>query len=87
MLLDTYDGITNGLHQISIINGEQVFWQYREERDSNGYSCVVDRRSDASEISLEGDRHATVLLDAGCENHPMLAKVEADIAKAKGDEI
>lgn len=86
MLLDNYDGMTNGWDCISIINGEPVYWSYRTGDNGDGYNCIC-LRSDAGEITLEHDRYGRIELDAACADHPALQDIERDEAILAGNQL
>lgn len=87
LLLDNYTCQSNGVNNVSTINGEQVNWNYREGEQDDGYNCVVESRDDAGEITLEAYRHGTIKLDDDCSDHPALERIQSDIAKIVGNEI
>lgn len=85
MLLDNYDGISNGGTIISVINGEKIWWNYREGFDGE-FNCVCEREN-AEEILLEYDRYGKIKIDEECENHDNITKIEKDFEKLFGVEI
>lgn len=88
MLLDHYDGISNGLVLLSEIPGAGcVCWNYRRGAAGDGFNPVCDNRDDVSEITLEYERRGTIHLDASNADHPALEKIARDYAKIYGDEI
>lgn len=86
MLLDNYEGITNGGDKISNINGHQIFWDYRTGDQGDGYNAVCSR-SNASEITLEYNRVGQIPLMVTCANHPTQAKITHDEATLWGVEV
>ena len=87
MLLDNFAGITNGLDNISKINNETIWWNYRRGNNGDEFNPVVAKREDAEEISLENTKMETVEINAENENHPSLAKIAQLRKKACGTEI
>lgn len=81
LLLENYDGICNGGTKISIINGNQIYWDYRTDD-----GCVCSR-DNAGYISLAYNRVGKVNLDMDMDNHANIAKIESDEQKLWGDEI
>ena len=87
MLLDNFIGISNGPDNISKINNETIWWNYRRGNNGDGYNPVVENREDAAEISLENTKMETVEINAENENHLALAKIAQLRKKAYGTEI
>lgn len=84
-LLDGYDGLTNGLDLISIVEGHQIIWCYRDDGPED--CCpVIDHPASASYpiITLEYDRCARIATDANNLDHPNLAKLQEAINKIAG---
>jgi hypothetical protein len=50
MLLDGYNGLTNGMDHISIINGKTIYWNYREGQTPDGFNCVNDNHPASAKI-------------------------------------
>ena len=86
-LLDGYHDIAKGGAYLSAISGEEVAWQYRTGRTSDGYNCTVASRDRAGEITLEHDRHGTINLDDNCADHPTLQLITRHQQELWGDQV
>lgn len=86
LLLDHYDGMTNGLDYISEIDGNQVIWNYRRPEDEEGYSYTTTDRAKAERITLAFDRSGSIALD-DCAGHPALDKMHHDLERIVGTEL
>lgn len=64
MLLDGFNGITNGGTLISKIGDETVWWSYRDTSYWDGHP--VCNRENAGEITLEYSRNG--IIEVSCEN-------------------
>lgn len=80
ILLDNYDGVSNGLNYISVINGKYVNWDYRRGNNGDGYNPSRKNREDAAEIYIYNSGKMIPLED-GCESHPILEKMYSDYEK------
>lgn len=85
-LLDGYTGKANGGSNISIIEGQTIWWEYREGRDSDGYNCVCSR-DQASEITLEYDRCGTILMSERNDSHPAIQRIHNAEQAMWGDRV
>lgn len=83
-LLDNYDGITNGLYNISVIDGNTIVWVYREYNSDGHGARVTFKREYADYISLEYDRYGKIEIDNSIKNHPALEKMLFEIEKVIG---
>ena len=86
MLLDGYEGKTNGGDNISIVSDQKIWWTYRTGRTDDGYNSVCSY-DNAGEITLEVDRIGTIQLDTDNMDHPTLSRIEADEAVLWGDAV
>ena len=86
MLLDRYDGKTNGGDNISLVGGAPVYWCYRRGELGDGYNPCSGRHR-AGEISLEYTRAGTIPLMADCADHPSVALIATDEAEMWGVEV
>lgn len=84
MLLDNYNGITNGGDYISDINGIRVIWTYR--RDNDGWRTTTTPNM-AEFITLEYDRIGNVPLMSCHDTHPAIDRIINDEARISGDII
>lgn len=78
-LLDNLMGVTEGLYNLSEINGQQYFWDYRKEKDEEGYIPTTNRK-DAKDIYVEG-KSKGIPLQKECENHKALKKIAEETEK------
>ena len=86
MLLDNFVDLTNGCAYMSVIAGQDIFWQYRAGRSCDGYNTAVDTRDKANEITLEYSRTGTIALGE-CADHPALAEIDKAQRLAWGDMV
>jgi len=84
MLLDGYDGITNGIAIISKTQDKKIIWNVREDQGNYQPVCAWEN---ADYILLEYDRAGRIELDASHKNHPNVAQIKSDIEKIVGTEV
>jgi len=87
-LLNNYDGITNGLDVISVVNGARIIWTYRD--DGLEDCCPVTHTPEAAAypiITLEGDRVGRIETDPHNLDHPNLARMQRAIEAVIGAEV
>lgn len=83
-LLNGYKGITNGLMNISEVNGKRITWDYRRGQNGDGYNPAVTKREDATQIYLY-DIKEMIDLEKTCENHENLSNIYKDYENALSD--
>lgn len=73
-LLDNFQYVTKGFFNASKINEKMIYWDYRKERDSEGYRVATTDRNEAYDIYLEGSE-TPVKLEKENENHEAIKKI------------
>lgn len=87
-LLDGYDGISNGLNVISIINGQTIIWAYRDDGQDDCCPVIHDPANASYPcITLEYGRHGRIETCTDNLSHPNLATMQEDIRKIVGTSI
>ena len=77
-LVEGFDGKTKGGSNISLVKGQQVYWDYREGRDEDGYDCVCSPDA-GRHITLEYDRQGDIELDSPRPDYQAITRAEAEL--------
>jgi hypothetical protein len=86
MLLDGYEGLTNGLTKISNVKGHEIYWTWRITDHYGDPECVCEPE-DREIITLEFDRYGTVEIDHENDNHPSIQLIKNEEACIYGNII
>lgn len=63
-LLEGLHGVCrDGITAISTINSEDIYWDYRQGDDGDGYNVVTEDRAEAEHILLTNGRYGRIELD------------------------